>query len=80
VRWLVRVRRWARILCDAIGSIGIVVDAEGGAAGDDGVIGAALVCAQTGAAIVRAAATATPFNTYFMGGTSIKIPPRLWRR
>jgi hypothetical protein len=73
VWWLVRVRRWARVLCDAIGSIGTAVDAEGGAAGDDGVIGAVLVCAHTGAAIVRAAANATPFKTYFMGITSIEF-------
>jgi len=76
--WLVRVRRWARILCDALGSIGAEVDAAGAVAGDEGVIGAVLVCAQTGAAIVRAAAIATPFKRYFIRITSIEFH-HLWR-
>src|SRR5947209_15131867 len=40
-----------------------------GAAGADGLIGAPIgapVCAQTGAAIARAAAIVTPFNRCFM--------------
>jgi hypothetical protein len=51
---------------DAIGSIGAAVDVAG-AARDEGVIGAAVVCAQAGPAIVRAAAIATPFKRCFMG-------------
>ena len=59
-----------RILCrpvDAIGSmLGAAVGADGAA---PGVIG--VVCAQTGAAIVSAATTATPFKRCFMGLTFV---------
>src|SRR5205807_5387499 len=77
-----RVARLARFLV-AIGFIGAVADeADGagaagavaaGARGAEGVIGA-LVCAQTGAAIARAAAIATPFKRCFMPLSSVAVP------
>src|SRR5437016_3773762 len=80
-----RVARLA-LFFDAIGFIGAAVDeADGdgaagavaagarGAEGADGVIGA-LVCAQTGATIARAAAIATPFKRCFMPLSSVAVP------
>ena len=70
------VLRWVtRLLCAlvAIGA-GAAVDAVAGAR-DDGVIGAPL-CAQTGAAIARAAAIATPFMRCFMPLSSVAVPGR----
>src|SRR6266436_1416504 len=57
----------------AIGAIGAPAEDGAGAAalgGDDGVIGA---CAQTGAAIARAAAIATPFKRCFMPLSSVAV-------
>src|SRR5438477_5467193 len=69
-----RVLRWTTRLCRAfvaIGAAGAGADAAGAAgARDEGVIGAA-VCAQTGAAIARAATTATPFKRCFMPLSSV---------
>ena len=70
------VLRWVmRLLCAlvAIGA-GAAVEAAAGAR-DDGVIGAPL-CAQTGAAIARAAAIATPFKRCFMPLSSVAVPGR----
>ena len=80
-----RVARLA-LFFDAIGFIGAAVDeADGdgaagavaagarGAEGADGVIGA-LVCAQTGVTIARAAAIATPFKRFFMPLSSVAVP------
>ena len=84
-RAMCRVARLALFL-DAIGSVGAAADeADGdgaagavaagarGAEGADGVIGA-LVCAQTGAAIARTAAIATPFRRCFMPLSSVAVP------
>jgi hypothetical protein len=45
--------------------MGAAVEVDGGAAEDDRVIGA-FACAQTGAAITRAAANAVPVKRWFM--------------
>jgi hypothetical protein len=66
-RWWRAFTRWLRI-CDPVDAIGAAV--ADGALGD-GVIGA--VCAQTGAAITKAAAMAVPLSTYFMA-----FDPRDW--
>src|SRR5712691_12957799 len=65
-------------LCFCLPAIGAIGAPAAGAAGavaalgvDDGVIGA---CAQTGAAIARAAAIATPFKRCFMPLSSVAVP------
>ena len=65
------VLRWVMHLLCALVAIGAgaAVEAAAGAR-DDGVIGAPL-CAQTGAAIARAAAIATPFKRCFMPLSSV---------
>src|SRR5437764_2570455 len=68
--------RWVtRLLCALVaGGAGAGVEAAAGAR-DDGVIGAPL-CAQTGAAIARTAAIATPFMRCFMPLSSVAVPGR----
>src|SRR5712671_5380817 len=64
----------------AVGAAGAAIEAAGAVAAgaaagarDDGVMGAA-VCAHTGAAIARAATTATPFKRCFMPLSSVAVP------
>src|SRR5207237_10882608 len=68
------VLRWVtRLLCALVATgAAAAVEAAAGAR-DVGLIGA-LVCAQTGTAIARAAAIATPFKRCFMPRSSVAVP------
>jgi hypothetical protein len=67
-RWCTAIRLCgAAVATGAAGAAAAPAGATSAGAGNDGIVFVVVVCAQTGAAITRAAATAVPLKRWFIG-------------